>query len=126
MAEIDEFISPEGQLTPDLFPGRELALLVSAWLTDANVRSAAADTVDQQEQAVLAWVYYRAYFDVWQRLSSNPASLSLDGTSMSMGQDQINAYFNLWRSYKADYDAALGLKRGSATASKSAKATATW
>lgn len=126
MAAIDDFISPEGQLTPDLFPGRDLASLVSAWLTDANVRSAAADTVDQQEQAAIAWVYYRAYFDVWQRLSSNPASLSLDGTSYNIGQDQINAYFGLWRSYKADYDAALGLKRGNVVASKSAKAAATW
>jgi hypothetical protein len=124
--DVTDFISPDGLLTTALFPGQNLETLVSAWLTEAEARAAAADTVERQTEAVAAWVYYRAYFDVWQRLSSNPSQLSLDGTSYGMGQDQINSYLTLWKSYKADYDAAMGLTRGEMIVSRSAKANATW
>lgn len=124
--DVTDFISPDGLLTADLFPGKNLEAMVSAWLTEAEIKAAAANTVERQTEATRAWVYYRAYFDVWQRLSSSPSSLSLDGTSYAMGQDQINSYFNLWRSYKGDYDTAMGLTRGEVTVSKSVKATATW
>lgn len=124
--DVTDFIAPVGLLTPTLFPGQNLETLVAAWLTEAESKAAAADTVERQTEATRAWVYYRAYFDVWQRLSSNPSSLSLDGTSMSMGQDQINSYLALWKSYRGDYDAAMGLNRGEVIVSRSAKATATW
>lgn len=124
--DVTDFISPDGLLTAALFPGQNLEAMVSAWLTEAESKAAAADTVERQTEAARAWVYYRAYFDVWQRLSSNPSSLSLDGTSMSMGQDQINSYLVLWKSYRGDYDAAMGLNRGEVIVSRSAKATATW
>lgn len=124
--DVTDFISPDGLLTADLFPGKNLEAMVSAWLTDGETRAAAADTLERRNEAATAWVYYRAYFDVWQRLSSNPASLSLDGTSMSMGQDQINSYLTLWKSYRGDYDAAMGLNRGEIIVSRSARTVATW
>lgn len=124
--EETDFIAPVGLLTESLFPGQTLLTLVTAWLTEAESKAAAADTLERRNEATRAWVYYRAYFDVWQRLSSNPSQLSLDGTSYGMGQDQINSFLALWKSYRADYDAAMGLVRGEAIASKSAKAHATW
>lgn len=124
--EATDFIAPTGLLTESLFPGQTLADLVTAWLAEAESKAAAADTLEQQNEAIAAWVYYRAYFDVWQRLSSNPSQLSLDGTSYGMGQDQINSFLALWKSYRADYDAAMGLDRGETIVSRSTKAKATW
>lgn len=124
--EPTDFISPAGLLTTDLFPGRDLTALVEAWLAEAESKSSAAATLEQQNEAIKAWVYYRAYFDVWQRLSSNPSSLALDGTSMSMGQEQIASYLNLWKSYQGQYNDAMGLAKGKLVVSKSVKAVATW
>lgn len=124
--EETDFIAPVGLLTAALFPGQNLEAMVSAWLTEAESKAAAAATPEQQNEAIRAWVYYRAYFDVWQRLSSNPASLSLDGTSMSMGQEQIASYLNLWKSYQGQYNDAMGLAKGKPVVSKSVKAVATW
>ena len=121
-----DFISPVGFLTPDLFPGRDLTTLVTAWLADAVSKASAAATLEQLNEAVKSWVYYRAYFDVWQRLSSNPSSLSLDGTSMSMWQEQIASYLNLWKSYQGQYNDAMGLAKGKPVVSKAVKAVAAW
>ena len=124
--EVADFISPVGLLTAALFPGQNLEAMVSAWLTEAETRAAAAATVEQQTEAVKSWVYHRAYFDVWQRLSSNPASLSLDGTSYGMGQEQIAAYLNLANGYLDSHHAAMGLVKGKPIVSRSTKTVATW
>lgn len=124
--DVADFIAPVGLLTPTLFPGQTLETLVAAWLAEAETRAAAAATLEQHTEAVRSWVYYRAYFDVWQRLSSNPASLALDGTSYGMGQEQIAAYLNLANSYQETFNQAMGLVKGKPIVSRSARTVATW
>lgn len=123
--DIADFLSPVGLLTADLFPGQNIEAMVAAWLIQAEQHAAAAPT-DRQAEAAEAWVYYRAYHNVWQRLSSNPASLSLDGTSYSMGQEQIAAYRSLWMQYQADFGQVMGVTQDHGAVSKVARTVATW
>lgn len=118
--EPDDFIAPVGLLTPDLFPDGDIEVRVATWLSEAEGKAPAS------EPAQRAWVYYRGYFDVWQRLSSNPASLSLDGTSMSMGQEQIASYRTLWMRLLADFNQAMGAPTTRPLRSSSEPAVAKW
>lgn len=66
-----DFIHPIGELQPALFPNEELADLVDTWLAEAQGKTAAlpAGCVDE---ATGAWVYYRAYAAVANRIAATP------------------------------------------------------
>jgi hypothetical protein len=68
-----DFIAPTGELRADMFPGDTLATNITAWLTQAAVK--APDNDDAQT----AWVYYRAWTDVANRLGTNPAEVDIEG-----------------------------------------------
>lgn len=62
-----DFIEPHGDLSEGMFPGVDLEEYVTAWLTDAQAR-----TDDEARQR--AWVYFRAYTSVANRLHAGLAS----------------------------------------------------
>jgi hypothetical protein len=97
---------PLGELDSSLFPGSNFAELVNGWLyqaqqkVQANAGIAAADHND----AAAAWVYYRAYSHVAQRLAASPTSVSVGGKiSRSMAADQRKHFFQLAAEKLAEY-----------------------
>ena len=86
---VDDFIFPEGELSPDLFPGETLATLVTAWLADAVER--AEDDVERQR----AWVLHRAYRTIANRFHAGLASESEGPVSASVAADQFRYWSNL-------------------------------
>lgn len=68
-----DFIAPTGELTADMFPGDTLSTNITAWLAEAVVK--AADNDDAQK----AWVYYRAWTGVANRLGTTPAEVGIEG-----------------------------------------------
>jgi hypothetical protein len=69
--EIGDFIHPSGELLPALFPNENLTNLVTTWLAEAATKVATfpAGSVDA---ATAAWVYYRAFSAVANRLAATP------------------------------------------------------
>lgn len=100
--EPSDFISPTGDLTEALFPGVDLEEHVTAWLQDAQDR-----TSDEARQA--AWVYYRAYTHIANRLHAGLASERKGDQAASIDARQ----FRYW---EAKAQAQLAVYRGSATA----------
>jgi len=68
-----DFIAPTGELRADMFPGDTLATNIAAWITSAEAK--APDNDDAQT----AWVYYRAWTSVANRLGTNPAEVDIEG-----------------------------------------------
>jgi hypothetical protein len=71
-----DFIEPAGELSAELFPGKDLNAFVTAWLTEAQGKTGV-------EAAQREWVYYRAYKTVSNRFMSEAAG---------EGEGQRNAY----------------------------------
>lgn len=71
MATVAEFIHPAGELLPAFFPNEEIASLVHTWLTEAQGKTAALPAACV-EPATAAWVYYRAYAAVANRIAATP------------------------------------------------------
>lgn len=70
-----DFVLPKGELSPEMFPGvgdlAEEGGYVDTWLAEAQEK-----TGDEKAQA--AWVYYRAFSAVANRLNANPASVDVE------------------------------------------------
>lgn len=107
-----DLIQPTGELSESLFPGNDFDLLVGGWLGQATtlVDANSAIATANQNLAAAAWVYYRGFSHVAQRLASSPVSVSAshDGSmSKTMSSDQ-RAYFvalaKHWKSIFDDYD----------------------
>lgn len=86
------FIEPDGELQEDLFPSG-LEDLLDGWIAVATVKVEAAAGITNQNAAVEAWVYYRAYSHIAQRMGGDAAKASLSsGSSREFTPDQ-RAYF---------------------------------
>lgn len=68
-----DFIAPTGELTADMFPGDTLSTNIDAWITEAEAKAASND--DAQK----AWVYYRAWTGIANRLGTTPAEVDIEG-----------------------------------------------
>lgn len=104
-----DLIQPDGELSESLFPGGDFNVLLSGWLGQATgkVEANTAITTANQNDAAAAWVYYRAYDHIAQRMASSPVrvSTSIDGSvSKEMAQDQRQYWFNKALLKKADYE----------------------
>ena len=93
---IDDFKQPDGELFADLFPGQDIDTLLSGWLAKASDLITASD-IDPEDwdAAAEAYVYYRAYNYVAQRLAGTANSISIDSGAVtkSMSNDQ-RGWFN--------------------------------
>lgn len=109
MAVATDFIAPEGELTADMFPGDTLATNVQAYLDQAELKAA------DNEDAQTAWVYYRAWTAVANRLATEPSSIDIEGEGSrqylvpQMAAAQARA--NYWRSEYESLTASTVSKR---------------
>lgn len=89
--EPGSFIEPEGMLSEGMFPGGDVEELVTAWLTDAEAR-----TDDEAKQR--AWVYYRAYTSIADRLNAGLASERKGDAAAAIHPSQLR----YWRQRAAE------------------------
>jgi hypothetical protein len=81
-----DFIEPAGELSTELFPGKDLTAFVTAWLAEAETKASG-------EAAQRAWVLHRAYTTVANRMHNDPA-LGREGNVQSQTTDAQIAH---WR-----------------------------
>ena len=73
-----DFVQPDGELSGYLFPENNMDDLLAGWLAKAAELVVNVPTASQNDAAE-AWVYYRAYTLVADRLSLSPATIMVDG-----------------------------------------------
>ena len=74
------FIEPAGELSEEMFPGKDLDEFAAAWLADAVART-------DSEAAQRAWVYHRAYGAIANRFNLEAASEKKgDATAARLGE----------------------------------------
>jgi len=107
-----DFTEPEGELRPEMFPGvSDLEATdgyLDTWLGEANTKVSASNaslSSDEKEDAKKAWVYYRAYHQVWLRLTTNPRQedLNEDG-SLRYSEEQVKAFEELAATHKETFE----------------------
>ena len=75
---VDDVTQPTGELMASFFPENDMTTLVVGWISQAASKVAAQGIVAPNENdAALAWVYYRAYQHVSLRLESDFASKNI-------------------------------------------------
>lgn len=89
------FIHPEGELQPVMFPKENLGALLDAWISQATSKVAGV-AASEQDNAAAAWVYYRAYSTIARRIGASPSSHSSSGTG------GVETTVN-WGQNRADY-----------------------
>ena len=107
-----DFTEPEGELRADMFPGVDdletSGGYLDTWLGEANAKvsaSSASLSSNEKEDAKIAWVYYRAYHQVWLRLTTNPRQedLNEDG-SLRYSDEQVKALEELAATHKETFE----------------------
>lgn len=68
-----DFTHPVGELRSEMFPGDSLYDNLAAWIAEAESKAAS------NEDAQKAWVYYRAWTAVADRMLTDPATIDIDG-----------------------------------------------
>lgn len=102
----NDLIAPAGKLQPNLFPGEDLPTYVAAWLSQAGTKLGNIPG-GYQDAARAAWVYYRAYAHIADRLAGTPNSASVDSAaqvSQSIGKDRIAYFSNLSNRYLEEFE----------------------
>lgn len=92
---VDDFIQPTGELYDSLYPEEDMRLLVDGWLQQAISLVEATTNIlaENRNLAASAWVYYRAYSHIAQRLMASASTMSVDGkVSRSTASDQRQYY----------------------------------
>ena len=109
---VGDFTEPEGELRADMFPGVDdleaSGGYLDTWLSEANAKVSASNaslSSDEKEDAKKAWVYYRAYHQVWLRLTTNPRQedLNEDG-SLRYSDEQVKAFEELAATCKETFE----------------------
>lgn len=75
----DDLLQPAGELDESLFPADNCNDFVAGWLSQAadKVLASANITAADQDKAAAAWVYYRAYTWVANRIANTPESVTV-------------------------------------------------
>jgi len=106
-----DFITPTGRLDANLFPGKALVDIVTAWLDKAQTKAINVE-ITYRDAATEAYVYYLAYSTVADRLAAEPNSVSIDSAasvSKAIGQDRIQYFARLAQKYLDDFNGYLDL-----------------
>lgn len=99
--QASDFIEPAGELSEELFPGKNLTTYASAWLTEAQGKTS-------DEDAQREWVYHRAYQTVANRLNAQLIS-EQKGDLRGQRSDSQNAYYSrLAKQHLDNYNALTG------------------
>jgi hypothetical protein len=100
------FTEPEGELRSDMFPGVDDLEAsdgyLDTWLGEATGKS-------ENEQAQEHWVYYRAFHQVWLRLTTSPrqADLEEDG-SLRYSDEQVAAFKEMASQHREAFESIEG------------------
>lgn len=71
-------VQPTGLLDEALFPEGNLLYLADGWLQNA-ISKAAVNASTDPDGAATAWVYYRGYTAIADRLANAPSTIMVDG-----------------------------------------------
>lgn len=104
---------PTGELDESLFPTGNIDSLVAGWLAQAADEVANITAADQ-DAAARAWVYYRAYSHVAQRLASSPANVVIDSTVTRTTSADQRKYFADLATYWLNFFYSLNITTPSA------------
>lgn len=106
--EAEDFLYPQGELQPGLFPDGDLEDHLEVWIAEA------ATKVDDDSPAA-KWVYYRAYDSVAQRLANTPSSEQMqEHRAKSWSKDRIEFFAGKAAEYKAAFESETAVPPGSA------------
>jgi hypothetical protein len=84
--QLDDLVSPKGELLPSMFPAGNIDELVDTWLEQASAATSS-------DAAARHMIYYRAYTHVANRLAGMDASRSSGGeVSASVSPGQISHF----------------------------------
>ena len=76
-----DFTPPEGDLKEQMFPDRQnLTDAIQGWINAANTALSGELSGAALDDGVEAWVYWKAYRDVYLRMSSEPQSVGVSET----------------------------------------------
>lgn len=109
---VAEFLAPRGLIEPGLFPldsGPALAERLNEYLTQGQQNVAGLGlSAAQQDEAVTAYVYYRSYDAVVDRLAITPSTVSFaDQGSVSFSSAQMGTFATKRDKFLDDYTAIL-------------------
>lgn len=96
-----EFIEPAGDLTTEMFPGKDLPVFVQAWLSEAEGKTSLV-------AAQRAWVYYRAFSHVANRLNAGLASDRKADAAASLDASQFRYWRDLANERLSEYQTLTG------------------
>lgn len=104
---ITDLQQPTGELDSDMFPLGNIDILLSGWLAQAETK-VTDFSIATQNDAAAAWVYYRGFSAIAQRLAATPSSKSVDSgaVTVSTSADQ-RKYFDTLAKYWFDIFNAL-------------------
>ena len=104
MLTLEDVLTPKGNLTEAMFPGGDLDELAGAWLVEAQGKT-------PSEPAQKAWVYYRAYDHVLDRVMLEAFSERKGDASASRSDAQLAH----WRQARDRHHATFAALTGSST-----------
>lgn len=93
-----DLIEPAGELTAEMFPNRDVNVFAQAWLDEAEARTTAT-------AAQAAWVYYRAFSHVADRLNAGLASDRKGDAAASLAASQFTYWLDRANAKLAEYHA---------------------
>lgn len=122
-----DFVEPKGELREDMFPGVDDLTAtgghIETWLGEAQDKT---DDEDAQEH----WVYYRAYHQVWLRLTTNPQQADLDEEgSLRYTDKQVASFKELADQHREEFEDVVGETdepQGRSVRSQSRSSTTSW
>lgn len=119
----NDLTQPLGELEKELFPGDTVESFndrLAGYLDDAEAKVELYEIADDVDAATIAWVYYRAYRAVGQRLLAQERTATIDGQgSNRFEQAQADGFFALAEQWKAAFDAVIPVENAAAPAVKS-------
>lgn len=101
------FIEPAGELSEELFPGKDLEEFTAAWLAHAQAKTSS-------EAAQTAWVYHRAYLTVANRFNAEAASETKGSVSAARHANQMDYWRRRAEGHLHDFHALTGTGLGGA------------
>lgn len=69
-----DILSPEGELTKSMFPDADVDALATVWFADAAARTASLEAGEQEDAAIKAWAYYRAFTTIAGAIAVRPTT----------------------------------------------------
>lgn len=105
----NDFIYPYGKIQEKDFceVTEDLEGDVKKWLTVANRKTECISHIESRRNAVEDYVYYMAYFALWQKMNTEPVEVSRDEKTTRFVSPQLTQMRRLWEEHKRCFDEAI-------------------